>query len=259
MNSSGINISSCLSRESLLTWKRLNFTRADKNPINNPAIQQLFSHCFHENVNFGKSNDIHLSASSLGYLSIAILSKSFCWLSVNSPIQYFWEGFVSSLAVTVRGPQLVRWSKPCSWTIWRRLTLWLLPSFAHRNRRFKLKDAVPNFRSLEDFHSYILCSSSEKTLSTVLESELTENATRAVLTKGDLASHNINISPETSSDEVSGDILGIVDWVMFGWYPVYWEQMFIMMSCRFAQQRIELERAFDGALEQHLRELALVK
>ena len=93
---------------------------------------------------------------------------------------------------------------------------WPGESFAHRNRRFKLKDAVPNFRSLEDFHSYILCSSSEKKLSTVLESELTENATRAVLTKGDPASHNINISSETSSDEVSGDILGIVDWVMFG-------------------------------------------
>ena len=127
---------------------------------------------------------------------------------------------------------------------------WPGESFAHRNRRFKLEDAVPNFRSLEDFHSYILCSPSDKTLNTVLERELTENDTRAVLTHGDLAPQNIMV------DEVSGDILGIIDWEMFGWYPAYWERMFIMMSCRFAQQRIELQRAFDGALERHFVELA---
>jgi aminoglycoside phosphotransferase (APT) family kinase protein len=119
---------------------------------------------------------------------------------------------------------------------------WPGTSFAHHNKRFKFKDTVPNFRTLQDLLSYILSSPSDKTLTTVLERELTGNATRAVLTHGDLAPHNIMV------DKVSGDILGILDWEMFGWYPAYWERMFVLKSCAHARLRNELERTFDGAL-----------
>ena len=74
----------------------------------------------------------------------------------------------------------------------------------------------------------------------------------AVLTHGDLAPHNIMVD-----NKVSGDILDILDWEMFGWYPAYWERMFVMMLCAHKRLRIELEQAFDGALERHLKEFAL--
>lgn len=127
---------------------------------------------------------------------------------------------------------------------------WPGTSFAYHNKRFNFKDTVPNFRSNRDLLSYILSSPDDKILTTVLERELTTNATRAVLTHGDLAPHNIMV------DKDSGDILGILDWEMFGWYPAYWERMFVLNSSAFRDLRIELERTFDGALEQHLKEFA---
>ena len=130
------------------------------------------------------------------------------------------------------------------------------PFFAYHNKRFKFKDTVPNFQTFRDFLSYILHSPSDKTLITVLERELlTDNAvTRAVLTHGDLSPHNIIV------DKDSGDILAILDWEMFGWYPAFWDRMFVLLkSCADhddARLRSELERTFDGALEQHLKDFA---
>ena len=79
-----------------------------------------------------------------------------------------------------------------------------------------------------------------------MERELTGNATRAVLTHGDLASHNIKV------DKDSGDILAILGWEMFGWYTAFWERIFDLKSCAFARLRIAIEQYFDGPLERRL-------
>ena len=125
---------------------------------------------------------------------------------------------------------------------------WPGTSFAHHNKRFKFEDNVPNFRTHQDLLSYILHSPSDKMLTTAMERELTGNATRAVLTHGDLAPHNIKV------DKDSGDILGILDWEMFGWYPAYWDRIFVLICCPFKELGIALEQAFDGALERPLYE-----
>ena len=62
-----------------------------------------------------------------------------------------------------------------------------------------------------------------------------------VLIHGDLIPQNIMV------DEVSEDILVIVDW----WLHIGSGYSFVMMSCRLTRQRIALEQAFDGAFEQN--------
>ena len=125
---------------------------------------------------------------------------------------------------------------------------WPGTSFASCNRRFGLKDTIPPFSSLRDLLSYIVPSPSQG-LITVLEKELDGNVTRPVLTHGDLAPHNIIV------DQNSGDILAIVDWEMFGWYPAFWDRMFGLKSCAQRCLRIALEPVFGGPLEPYLNRL----
>jgi hypothetical protein len=57
-------------------------------------------------------------------------------------------------------------------------------------------------------------------------------------------------------DKTSGNILAILDWEMFGWYPAFWERMFVLMSCGQKCLHDALQPAFDGALEKHLIQFA---
>jgi len=122
---------------------------------------------------------------------------------------------------------------------------WPGKPFAPHSRRFP--DTVPAFSSFNDLLRYVLPSDSDVELFNTLETGLNAQDTRPVLTHGDLVPHNIMV------DEASGDILAILDWEMFGWYPAFWDRMLVLTCCGQRRLHDALQPAFGGVLEEHLR------
>jgi aminoglycoside phosphotransferase (APT) family kinase protein len=89
---------------------------------------------------------------------------------------------------------------------------WPGTSFGSCIRRFALKESVPPVA----IFSYTLSSGSDVDLAMNLAGKLDSDDTRPILTHGDLAPHNM-------VDKASGNLLAILDWEMFGWYPAFWE------------------------------------
>lgn len=126
---------------------------------------------------------------------------------------------------------------------------WPGTPFAFHNRRFP--DTVPTFSSFDDLLHYVLPSDQDVELFNSMQTRLNAQDTRPVLTHGDLAPHNIMV------DRASGKILAILDWEMFGWYPAFWDRMFVLKSCGQRCLHDALQPAFKGSLEAHLRGFAL--
>ncbi|KAK7040777.1 hypothetical protein VNI00_009683 [Paramarasmius palmivorus] len=107
---------------------------------------------------------------------------------------------------------------------------WPDKSFSN-NKLFKFNQDIPSFSSFQDLISYILPPGE------TLELPLDEASTRPVLTHSDLASQNIMV-------DLDGNILGILDWEMFGWYPAFWERMMIL--CRASTRSRKVFGALEG-------------
>ncbi|KAK7040776.1 hypothetical protein VNI00_009682 [Paramarasmius palmivorus] len=120
---------------------------------------------------------------------------------------------------------------------------WPDKSFAD-NKLFGFKQTIPTFSSINELLSHILPPGE------VLELPLDDASTRPVLTHSDLASQNIMVDTE-------GNILGILDWEMFGWYPAFWERMIVLgRACTRSPKIFDALEGTFGTFELEMERLS---
>ncbi|THH02081.1 hypothetical protein EW026_g715 [Hermanssonia centrifuga] len=119
-----------------------------------------------------------------------------------------------------------------------------------RNTHFCSPYPDHEFQSLEELHTYWLQRAINESTDISGLTTVPPGTAKTTLGHGELIPANIMVR--------GGEIVGILDWETFGWYPDFWDSIFIHDICGFTGATIRAVRATFGVLSDlavHFRNL----